>query len=80
MLNAYWFESKTTGRVRRTPVVAPSVKEARQNLKRPSSDDARLVKSRPLNKSEREQVRQGKWIKGDYNRSGRGYGPKPKKR
>lgn len=77
---AYWFKSKSTGRVRRTPVLATSAAAAKRKLRRPSPSDAVLVRSRKLTSAENKTARRGGWVKGDYNRSGRGFGPKPKRR
>ena len=76
---AYWFKDKKTGRVRRTPVLATSAKSAKNKLKRPSPETAVVVKSRELTAAERKTASKGNWVKGDFNRNGRGFGPKPKK-
>jgi hypothetical protein len=75
---AWWFRDKNTGQARRTPVLAKSLAEAKQLIKRPKPENAVLVKVRDLTDSEHKQASKGKWIKGDFNRDQRGYGPQPK--
>lgn len=60
----YWFEDG--GRVRATPTLGVDAKDARARLRRPSSDRASIVRSRPVSPDEmRRFVRKGRWFPGD---------------
>lgn len=58
---AYYFESKSTGRKRNTAVFASSAEAAKDKLKRPSPDDAKVYAVRDLNPTEKKQTKTGAW-------------------
>jgi len=84
MTKAYWFEDKDTGKTRRTPSLGSSLEDAKSRLKRPAKDKAKVKRSRTLTPEEEKRARRGDWVKGAEskgdNRSGRGFGPKPKQK
>jgi hypothetical protein len=81
-VKAYYFESKSTGKKRNTPVMATSASAAKSKLKRPAAGDAKVYAVRSPKPNE---TRGGKWsrVRADGKSptksklgKGRGYGPR----
>ena len=86
MSKLYFFKDKKTGKKRNTGIVASSASAAKKKLKRPSSDNAILYKTRSLTASEKKTSARGDWVRGRADGSSpdsdnkRGYGPKRTKK